>query len=317
MDDGSNGRRADAIEERIEEAGDDAGFRERQEVVGVQLSQIAVRHDAAVLSRRLDRDEHVVAPVHDQGRPVPVRECAAHPAGIGIEEVAGVGHVEVRVVPCTEVRQPVLGDPQQGELRAVHEVIETVLPEQLQLLDAGGRQQRQRGDRRRLPLQQLDRHDPAHAESDHVGAFDPQLPEHVGDVVGSCCRGVVRQVAVAGPEPGQVGNEDPPPVRQPLGQCTQVPLRAGAAVQQHDRFRSCGALGSEVEEHHPDVAIARPLPVDPGQAHRDLTRLGAAGAATRARHVGRQQQHPVERRQDELASRSPGHDHPSRNGGEA
>ena len=70
----------------------------------------------------------------------PLQDAAQRPL-VGVVEVARVGQVEGKSVEAAEVGRRLVQRPEGGQLDGVDRVVERIVAQQLQLLDADGRQQ--------------------------------------------------------------------------------------------------------------------------------------------------------------------------------
>ncbi len=125
--------------------------------------------------------------------------------------------------------------PEAGELQTVQGVIQLVVAEQLQLLDADRRQQRQRADALRRRARDLQGHAAAHAEADDVDRAEFEGVEQLQGVVGVGADRVVGNVAGRSAEAGEIGRDDETIFRDVRRQVGEVVGAAGTAVQHEDR----------------------------------------------------------------------------------
>jgi hypothetical protein len=110
-------------------------------MVLVQNHQLTVRHETVVFSRSGDRDQHIVLTVKDECRGFQGLENGSKRPLVGIEEVPRVGHIEGEVVQKTEMGKTLVQSPERCQLQTVDRMVESIVTEELQLLDTNCGQQ--------------------------------------------------------------------------------------------------------------------------------------------------------------------------------
>ena len=183
-------------------------------IVGKHL-EFGLRDDALVLAGRRRGDEWIGVSVEDQHRRFETLEDATEWALVGVVEVSRVGPSEERIVEQAEMRQALLGESDGSQLDAVNQVIDAVVPEELEFLDADRGQQRQRCDSLGSQAIKFETDAAAHAETDEMGAIDIQTVQQVEAVHGVGSDRVIRHRVRRRPETGQIRCDQAEAIAQP------------------------------------------------------------------------------------------------------